>query len=103
MISKKQVFFLVLSCLLVNGVDAKTKKSKKAQEVKQPTCSNEKDCTNMKKPCQCYCSVKCGYRKKMKSDRPVYVENDPTGINCWCKEWDKKNYKNNECDLEQAE
>lgn len=62
------------------------------------SCTTEEDCINNDK-CQCYCSVKCGFRDKdMKQDRPVFVENDPNGIHCYCKEWDLKNYKKRHCD-----
>jgi len=64
---------------------------------KQPICKNEEDCINTEN-CQCYCSVKCGFRKKdMSSDRPVYVENDPNGIGCYCKQWDLDHYKKRHC------
>lgn len=61
-----------------------------------PICDSEEDCIN-NDDCQCYCSVKCGFRDKTEDDRPVYIENDPNGKNCYCKEWDHKNYKIRRC------
>jgi hypothetical protein len=60
----------------------------------EPQCQTKKSCR--KDPeCQCWCSQKCGYRKKTPSDRPIYVENDANGKTCYCKHWDLDNYKNN--------
>lgn len=57
-----------------------------------PTCRTEKSCVNNPK-CQCYCSVKCGFRDKVEEDSPVWVENDPNGKYCYCKEWDLNHYE----------
>lgn len=43
--------------------------------------------------CKCWCSVQCDYRKKTADDNPVYVENDPNGKYCYCKQWDLDNYE----------
>lgn len=43
--------------------------------------------------CQCWCSVKCGYRDKNSTDHPTYIANDPNGKFCYCKQWDADNYK----------
>lgn len=57
-------------------------------------CRTEDSC--LKDPdCQCWCSQKCGYRKKEGTDRPVYVKNDSNGKFCYCKQWDFDNYENN--------
>ena len=62
--------------------------------ISQPECSaNKKGCQDLNSPCQCYCSVKCGPRLKKSDDKPVYVENDPEGHYCYCKQWDLDNYK----------
>src|SRR6201984_2963687 len=45
--------------------------------------------------CQCWCSVKCGYRDKTKDDHPVWIENDPNGKGCYCKQWDHDHYEDN--------
>jgi len=58
------------------------------------TCQTKESCQNDPN-CQCWCSQKCGYRKKGASDNPVYVKNDANGKFCYCKKWDAKNYKNN--------
>lgn len=41
---------------------------------------------------QCYCSRICEWRDKGEDDEPVWVENDPAGIHCYCKPWDRDNY-----------
>lgn len=61
--------------------------------VKGPICADETTCADLDSNCQCYCSRKCGYREKEVDDAPIYIKNDPTGIKCWCKQWDKDNYK----------
>ncbi len=45
--------------------------------------------------CTCWCSQKCGYREKTKRDHPLYVENDPNGKFCYCKQWDLDYYDEN--------
>lgn len=57
-------------------------------------CATEEACLN-DPDCQCWCSVKCGYRKKTASDHPVYVEDDPNGKHCYCKQWDIDHYEDN--------
>ncbi len=60
----------------------------------QMSCKSKDSC--LKDPnCQCWCSQKCGYRKKMATDSPVYVENDPNGKFCYCNQWDADNYEGN--------
>lgn len=66
-------------------------------KVDRSICEDEEDCVNLE-TCKCYCSKKCGPRKKEKDDRPVYVKNDPNGKYCYCKEWDRKNYLKRHCD-----
>lgn len=60
----------------------------------QSRCQTENSCQNDPK-CQCWCSQKCGYRKKVATDNPIYVKNDPNGKFCYCKQWDADNYENN--------
>ena len=57
-------------------------------------CKSPKACVEDSN-CECWCSVKCGFRKKNDSDHPVYIENDPNGKNCYCKQWDVDHYKEN--------
>lgn len=45
--------------------------------------------------CLCWCSQKCGFRKKTAADRPIYIENDSRGKNCYCKQWDIDKYDDN--------
>ena len=57
-------------------------------------CSSEESC--LKDPnCECWCSQKCGFRKKEKGDHPVYIKNDPNGKYCYCKQWDVDHYEEN--------
>lgn len=58
------------------------------------SCKSKESCINDQK-CQCWCSVKCGYRDKTAADHPVYVENDPNGKHCYCKQWDLDMYQAN--------
>lgn len=44
---------------------------------------------------QCWCSRKCGYRNKEKTDNPIFIENDDNGKFCYCKQWDRNYYKKN--------
>ncbi len=55
---------------------------------------DRKTCTTDPK-CKCWCSVKCGYRDKNASDRPIYVEDDKNGKGCYCKQWDYDHYVDN--------
>lgn len=52
-------------------------------ESKNPRCMDKKSCLNNPN-CECYCSVKCGPRKKTSKDSPIWIENDPHGHHCYC-------------------
>lgn len=45
--------------------------------------------------CMCWCSQICEYRKKTSEDNPKFVDNDPNGKFCYCKQWDYDNFKDN--------
>lgn len=95
MITKRLLFMLLLSsasfALEMTG----------EQENNTTSCRDEESCINDDN-CQCYCSVKCGFRKKdMKSDRPVYIKNDPNGKYCYCKQWDADYYNKRHCDVKE--
>ena len=62
-------------------------------EQKNP-CNTKESCLSDPN-CQCWCSQICGYRKKVKRDSPVYVEDDPNGKFCYCKQWDVDHYEEN--------
>ncbi len=62
--------------------------------VGKPSCKTQESCQTDPN-CQCWCSVKCGFRKKKADDHPVYVENDPNGKFCYCKQWDADHYEEN--------
>jgi hypothetical protein len=51
-------------------------------------CDNKNNCQSLKSKCQCYCSAVGHFRDKNSDDKPVYVENDPNGVHCYCKQWD---------------
>lgn len=60
----------------------------------QPTCKSKDSCLTDPN-CECWCSVKCGYRKKTSKDHPVYIKDDPNGKHCYCKQWDADHYEDN--------
>lgn len=64
------------------------------QQNSSGNCKTESACLNDPN-CLCWCSVKCGYRKKTNQDSPIYIKNDRNGKFCYCKEWDYEEYKNN--------
>lgn len=64
------------------------------QPEKLKPCTSKEAC--LKDPnCACWCSVKCGWRKKRPDDHPVYIEKDPHGKHCYCKQWDFDHYEDN--------
>lgn len=64
-----------------------------ANKVIQP-CKSKEACLNDPN-CYCWCSQECNWRKKTPSDKPVYIENDPYGKFCYCKQWDYDHYEDN--------
>jgi hypothetical protein len=83
MFGKKIIFILPMVALLY-GCGGGEKSHCRTEDA----CLNDPDC-------QCWCSQKCGFRKKTASDNPVYIENDPNRKSCYCKQWDLDNYENN--------
>ncbi len=81
---KTILFLLLVACMSACG----------SQEVKQQSCASKEACLNDPN-CQCWCSQKCGWRKKTPEDHPVYIENDPYGKFCYCKQWDFDHYEDN--------
>ena len=59
-----------------------------------PPCATKEACLNDPN-CLCWCSQICNWRKKTPDDHPVYIENDPYGKFCYCKQWDFDHYKDN--------
>ena len=85
MFSKKYLAILLCS-LLVVSFDAPGKKKNKA-----PACGNDEvACKDMKNPCKCYCAFKGAPRDKTPDDDPIFIEDDPEGNYCYCKERDIK-------------
>lgn len=59
-------------------------------------CQGKQDC--LENPaCLCYCSGICDYREKTPEDNPVYIQNDPYGHFCYCKQWDIDVYEQKNC------
>jgi len=79
---KKIIFILPLLMSLLIGCD------------KGNQCPSREACLKDPK-CLCWCSQICNYRKKTAADNPVYIEKDPNGKFCYCKQWDVDNYQNN--------
>lgn len=63
-------------------------------EKKMPPCATKEACLNDPN-CHCWCSQSCSWRKKTAEDHPVYIEDDPYGKYCYCKQWDFDHYKDN--------
>lgn len=86
---------LMLFAVSMNGtLDAR-------EAAKKPFCGkNKRGCQDLNNPCQCYCSWECGPRDKTPDDKPVYVENDPAGIYCYCKQRDLDHYYSRGCHLD---
>jgi hypothetical protein len=57
-------------------------------------CASKEACLN-DPDCLCWCSQICNWRRKTASDHPVYIENDPYGKFCYCKQWDFDHYEDN--------
>jgi hypothetical protein len=64
------------------------------QEAKKQPCVSKEACLNDPN-CLCWCSQICNWRKKTPEDHPVYIENDPYGKFCYCKQWDFDHYEDN--------
>lgn len=80
--TNKTILMVLLACAASQTLDL------------QAICQTESSCISDPN-CQCYCSVVCNFRAKNASDSPLYLENDPAGIKCYCKPWDYENYTNN--------
>lgn len=57
-------------------------------------CGTKEACREDAK-CKCWCSQGCGFRSKLPEDHPKYIENDPNGKFCYCKQWDVDYYQDN--------
>ncbi|MBS0628824.1 MAG: hypothetical protein JSS30_01205 [Verrucomicrobia bacterium] len=81
--SKWVLLLLVLTAILCS-----------CSEKKGVPCANKEQCLN-DPDCLCWCSQLCNWRKKTPEDHPVYIEDDPNGKHCYCKQWDYDNYEAN--------
>lgn len=61
------------------------------KEANSVICPTKQTCKDKGNACQCWCSHKCGPRDKEEDDNPVYVNDDPYGNYCYCKQWDLDN------------
>lgn len=84
MLKKTALFILPALIALLTGCSGE----KGTQCERHDTCINDANCL-------CWCSQICNFRKKTAEDRPFFVENDPNDKFCYCKQWDRDNYKNN--------
>lgn len=85
--------FVLISLSACSTTDNNKKVTDNNKKVINP-CGSKQACLNDPN-CQCWCSQLCGWRKKTSEDRPIYVENDPNGKFCYCKQWDYDHYKDN--------
>lgn len=95
--------FLAISCIVFSqltaglpmDLDASKNKECPAEKYER-MCQGKQDC--LENPdCLCYCSGICCPRKKTANDDPIYIENDPRGHNCYCKQWDLDVYEERGC------
>ena len=92
MIELKKSVFLLLGVL--SACSSMHDKTNSSMQDKAANCSKEETCLNDPN-CLCWCSVKCGYRKKTDEDHPTYKKNDSNKKFCYCKEWDYEHYEDN--------
>lgn len=66
-------------------------------------CTDKHSCLNSDQ-CVCYDSMMCTFRAKQREgiDKPVFYENDPYGVYCYCSQWDKDNHLNRKCTVNQS-
>ena len=80
----KQVLFLLTILCALNSRELLYAKNAPTKNV----CGrNKEDCLNNEN-CQCYCAFKGAPRDKKPDDKPIYIENDPYGHYCYCKQRD---------------
>lgn len=85
MVAQKR-YMLIVAVVMLAGAGIYAKRGTGG-----PKCTTRESCLKNKK-CQCYCSGIGGFRDKVKEDEPVYIENDPNGVHCYCKPWDLEKY-----------
>lgn len=82
--SKGILILLLLMAVMGSCTDSK----------QRTPCTTKEQCLN-NPDCLCWCSQICNWRKKTANDHPVYIENDPYGKFCYCKQWDYDHYEDN--------
>ena len=80
MFSRKAVLLVFVTFMVASSLSA-------SNEI----CCTQKESQNMMRSCKCYCSKKCAARQKELDDRPVWIEDDPYGIHCYCNAEDAEN------------
>jgi len=90
----KHILFLFIAVLFSACSNSNTSSDNNSNGRSNGHCSTQSSCENDPK-CECWCSQKCGFRKKEKTDHPVYVENDRNGKHCYCKQWDIDKFEEN--------
>ncbi|NDC23906.1 MAG: hypothetical protein EBZ49_07230 [Proteobacteria bacterium] len=86
MYAKKTILFLLMAFALTACAKQESKQTR--------SCATKEACLNDPN-CECWCSQSCGWRKKEANDHPVYIENDPYGKHCYCKQWDFDHFEDN--------
>jgi len=86
MFSKNNLVFLAIALIFSNLLNGTVKKKFKR------VCTSQKRCVDINNRCLCYCSGIGALRRKKNDDKPIYVENDPNEVYCYCKQWDLDNY-----------
>lgn len=84
----KKTLFLALGLLSLLDIQAYRRKRVQQQEPKEFCGRDEKSCKDLSNPCQCYCAYKGAPRDKTADDKPIFIENDPSEIYCYCKQRD---------------
>ncbi len=82
--SKKYLIGALSVLLILPALDAWRKKKNLALACGK----DEASCKDLKNPCRCFCAFKPGPRDKVSDDKPIYIEDDPEGNYCYCKERD---------------
>jgi hypothetical protein len=90
--------YMMLALITIGAVSLEVQSKENPRLVGQ--CGkNKRNCQDLNNSCKCYCAWECDVRDKKPDDKPVYVENDPAGIYCYCKQRDLDNFRNKGCHL----
>lgn len=85
--SFKKITAAFVCCAVIFSLQASRHKRKNSA----PACGkDEVACKDLNNSCRCFCAFKPGPRDKAADDKPIFIENDPEGNHCYCKERDIK-------------